>query len=107
MWLERFNNKIEKFSTCENNDARGWSCCAVGSRIQLERPELIENITNKRIMLRKLLTPRAYYLGVKFYDAVTVNNVEKAEKIFNKIQSLDNIYRNPMIPYYPWSKYFD
>lgn len=104
-WIERFQKKEYLFEEHEIESAKGWTCCAVGSRIQLEKPELIDDMKHHTISMKKLLTPRAFRLGQKFYDYVQDNKVEKAEEIFYKIQSLETIFRELNKHYYWWSKY--
>lgn len=105
LWIKRFEDKIHKFTDEEVKSAIGWTCCAVGSRIQLERPHLINDIGNKEIKLRKLLTPKALRLGVKFHEYVKDDNLEQAEKTFYKIQNLKTIFIEPNKHYFWWSKY--
>jgi len=104
-WIERFQQKYYKFTDAEIDSARGWTCCAVGSRIQLEKPELIPIILNHDLMMDKLLTPKALRLGKKFYDAVRDNNVQEAERLFHQIQNLHTIFRDENKHYFWWSKY--
>lgn len=100
-WKDEFKVKYTEFSGDAKEAARGWTCCAVGCRITEEKPDLdLHNIS-----MNKLLTPRAYRLGQKFYDYVNDNNVGKAEKCFNQIQDLDNIFRVDGKIYYPWDAY--
>ena len=104
-WIERFKEKAYDFTETEKNSAQGWTCCAVGSRIQLERPNLIPDMERSLVHMGKLLTPRARRLGQKFYDYVQENNVEQAEKTFYKIQNLKTIFRDQNKHYFWWSKF--
>lgn len=100
-WKKSFEVKYQHFSMEARDAAQGWSCCAIGCRLQKERPEL--NI--RSINMKKLLTPKAHRLGLKFFDHVRDNNVEKAEKTYNQIQELDNIFRVDGKQYFPWDRF--
>ncbi len=100
-WKEAFKVKYKKFSRDAKDAAAGWTCCAIGCKIARENPDLdIDNISYK-----KLLTPKAYRLGRKFMDHVDNNNVTKAEKVYNQVQALDNIFRIEGKTYFPWDAY--
>lgn len=104
-WIERFQKKEYGFTREEINSAFGWTCCAVGSRIQLEKPELIPDMLNHLVNMNTLLTPRARKLGQEFYNYVQEDKIEQAEKTFYKIQNLKTIFREPNKHYYWWSKF--
>ena len=103
--IKRFQKKEYIFSKEEKQAADGWTCCAIGSRIQLERPDIIKDIGEAKIKMQKLLTPKAFLLGVKFNDKVDSDDVEGAERVFTKIQKLNIIFRDQDKYYFPWHRF--
>lgn len=104
-WVERFKKREYMFTEEERSFAKGWTCCAVGSRIQLEKPELINDMSDGLVNMNTLLTPRARKLGQEFYNYVKEDKIKQAEKTFYKIQNLKTIFREPNKHYYWWSKF--
>lgn len=104
-WVERFKKREYMFTNEERSSAKGWTCCAVGSRIQLEKPELIPDMLNHLVNTRELLTPKAFRLGQEFYNYVQEDKIKQVEKTFYKIQNLKTIFREPNKHYYWWSKF--
>lgn len=100
-WKKSFEVKYRNFSMSEKDAANGWGCCAIGCRLTEDHPE----ISTHGMSMQRLLTPRAYRLGQKFYDYVEDNNVEKAENVFNEIQSMKSILREEGKIYFPWDAY--
>ena len=96
-WIERFKDKDSEFSFSDWRSSVSWSCCAIGSRLQLEHNNIYKEIEKQNTGMRRLLTDQAYKLGHDFYKAVERNKVEEAEMIFNEIQDMPTILREETI----------
>lgn len=101
-WRKAFEADYEFFDSDAQDAASGWGCCAVGCRLQKEKKDFPLNDGS----MKKLLTPKAYRLGLKFNDHVSNYNVKKAEKVYNQIQKLDSLIRVKGKTYHFWDAYF-
>ena len=89
--------------------AQNWGCCAVGARLQIEAPDIANDFATKKYDYdpKKYLTKEAWNLGYSFYRAITDNEPEKAQILYEKIQSLPRVLKTKEeLTWYdlPWYK---
>ena len=95
-WRKELKEAKERgfFSVSCIKSAKSWGTCAVGSRLQVDNPQLARYFSELFMIEGDVDTPATFLtddarkLGNNFYDAVKTNDVELAEKYFNEIQNL-------------------
>lgn len=75
--------------------SQNFGFCAVGVKLQKENPEIARSFGNRegKYLPKRIFTKEAWELGMKFHNAVTLDKVEEASKLFEQIQALPRVLR--------------
>ena len=94
-WEKRIVKALETgFVKDDKESSANWGCCAVGSRLQIEKPSVAKQFQEcYNFTVKRILTPEAFDLGMKFNHAVRRNKVKEADDLFKKIYALPRLLK--------------
>ena len=75
--------------------SQNYGFCAVGVKLRKEEPEIAKSLSRceGKYLPKRILTKEAWDLGMKFHEAITLDKVDDAKRLFDQIQSLPRVLK--------------